>query len=65
MLTAADVSTSSHRIEAENQCEPDYVTDTGVYGLQLLPSVAALLTAGVGTCLIALHVLKKRRGTQA
>ena len=58
MLTAADISTSSHRIEAENQCE--YV-NTGVFGVRLLPSFVALLVAGVGTSFIALRIVKKKR----
>ncbi len=61
MLSAADVSTSSHRIEAENQCEEDYVTDTGVYGIKLLPSLVALLTASVGMFLIAWKIMRKKR----
>ena len=61
MLTAADVSTSSHRIEAENQCEEDYVTETGVYGIKLLPSLVALLTASVGMFLIAWKIMRKKR----
>lgn len=60
MLTAADISTSSHRIEAENMCEEDYVTETGVYGINLLSSAAALLTAAVGTCLIAWKIMRKK-----
>ena len=61
MLTAADVSTSSHRIEAENRCAPDYVLDTGIFDVKLLPSITALLTAGVGTTLIAFKVIRKKR----
>ena len=59
MLTAADVSTSSHRIEAENQCAPDYVTDTGVYGIHLLSSGIVLLFAAVGAFLIVRKSRKK------
>lgn len=61
MLSAADVSTSSHRIEAENQCEEDYVTETGIYGMKLLPSLVCLLTAGIGAFLIAWKVIRKKR----
>lgn len=61
MLSSVDVSTSSHRIEAENQCIPDYVTDTGVFGIGLIPSFAAVLAAGVGTVLITRTVVKKKR----
>ena len=58
MLTAADISTSSRRIEAENQC--DYV-NTGVFGIRLLPSFVALLVAGVGTFLFSMRIIKKKR----
>ena len=61
MLHAADISTSSRRIEAENQCIPDDIPDTGVYGTNLLPSCAALLAAGVGTVLIAVRIIKKKK----
>ncbi len=61
MLTAADVSTSSHRIEAENQCQPDYVTDTGVTGVDPLLSFGALLVSGVAASLVILAVVKKKK----
>lgn len=61
MLTAADVSTSSHRIEAENQCAPDYVLDTGIYGIKLLSSAVALVAAGFGTYLIAMKIIRKKK----
>ncbi len=61
MLTAADISTSSFRIEAENQCIPDDVPNTGVFGVNLLSSSAALLAAGVGIVLLSLKVVKKKK----
>ncbi|MBQ9505774.1 MAG: hypothetical protein IJR51_01335 [Clostridia bacterium] len=61
MLTAADISTSSFRIEAENQCITDTVPDTGVYGTKLLSSFAAFLLSGVGTSLMILRIVKKKR----
>ena len=57
MLTAADISTSSRRIEAENMCE--YV-NTGVFDIRLVPSFVALLIAGVGTFLIASKMFRKK-----
>ncbi len=57
MLTAADISTSSRRIEAENMCE--YV-NTGIFDVRLLPSFAALITAGIGTFLIASRLRRKK-----
>ena len=60
MLTAADISTSSRRIEAENMCE---FVNTGVYGIHLLPSFVALLAAGAGIVLIALRMHRKRYET--
>ena len=57
MLTAADISTSSRRIEAENMCE--YV-NTGIFDIRLIPSFVALLVAGVGTCLLAMRIRKKK-----
>ena len=61
MLTAADVSTSSHRIEAENQCAPDYVLDTGIYGIKLLSSAVSLVAAGFSTYLIAMKIIRKKK----
>ncbi len=61
MQSAADVSTSSHRIEAENQCQPDdYIFDLGVFDVKLLPSFLALAAAGVGASLIICKTLKKK-----
>ncbi len=65
MLTAADVSTSSHRVEAENLCAPDYVLDTGVFDIKPLSSFIVLITAGFGTFLITLKSIKKNYGTEA
>lgn len=61
MLTAADVSTSSHRIEAENLCAPVYVSNAGVVGVNLIPSLVALVTVGVGMLIITVVVIKKKR----
>ncbi len=57
MLTAADISTSSRRVEAENMCE--YV-NTGIFNIRLLPSFAFLLIAGVGTTLICMKISRKK-----
>ncbi len=61
MLSAADISTSSKRIEAENQCIPDVIPNTGVFDVHLLPSFAALLFSGAGTVLLILMVIKNKR----
>lgn len=61
MLTAADISTSSKRIEAENQCIPDVIPNTGVFDVHLLPSFAALLISGAGTFLLVLRIVKKKK----
>ena len=58
MQSAADISTSSYRIMAENLC--GYV-NTGVFGIRLLPSFVALLAAGGGTFLYAWMVIKKKK----
>ena len=58
MLTAADISTSSRRIEAENMCE--YV-NTGIFDVYLLPSFVALLTAGVGITFFSMRIIRKKR----
>ena len=60
MLSAADISTSSYRIEAENQCISDDIPVTGIYGTNLLPSCAALITTGFFTALVAFRIRKKR-----
>ena len=67
MLSAADISTSSQRIEAENQCDHDDIPITGVYGINPVASFAALIAAGTGAVLIAVRIVKKKRiyGTEA
>ena len=67
MLSAADISTSSYRIEAENQCISDDIPVTGVYGINPVASFAALIAAGTGAVLIAVRIVKKKRiyGTEA
>ena len=66
MLSAADISTSSQRIEAENQCIPNDVP-TGVFGINLITSCVALLATGTGVVIIAVKVIKKKKiyGTKA
>ena len=59
MLTAADISSSSFRIEAENELYED-IPNTGIFGVHLLSSFVALLVAGVGTCLLAMRIRKKK-----
>lgn len=62
MQTAADVSTSSHRIEAGNQLAPDDIVPvTGVFGVRLLTAGVALAVTGAGTVVIAKKTLKKKR----
>ncbi len=61
MLTAADISTASYRVEAENQCIPDDIPNTGVFGVNLLSPFAALFAAGAGTVLLSLKVVKKKK----
>ena len=61
METAADISTSSRRIEAENTRLEDEIPNTGVFGIYLLPSFVTVLIAGVGTFLLTLRVIKKKR----
>ena len=65
MQTAADISTSSRRIEAANNKLED-IPNTGVFDVGLLPSFAALLAAGAGTVLFTLRVIRKKKiyGTQ-
>ena len=60
MLSAADISTASYRIEAENQLMQD-IPETGVYGTNLLSSCIALVTAGVGMGLLALRTVRKKK----
>ena len=61
MLTAADISTSSYRIEAENQCIPDFIPQTGVFGTKLLSSSIAMLAAGACTALFTLRTIRKKK----
>lgn len=61
LLTAADISTSSHRVEAENLLLPEYNPGTGIVGLYLLPSLAAVFAIGAGICGLTLKMIKKRK----
>ncbi|MCR5781100.1 MAG: prealbumin-like fold domain-containing protein [Clostridia bacterium] len=61
MLTAADISTSSQRIEAENQCIHEDVPITGVFGTKLIPSFIATLAALSGTGFMTWRVIKKKK----
>ena len=60
MLTAADISSSSFRIEAENELDED-IPNTGIFDIRLLPSFVALLITGAGTVLFILRINKKKR----
>ena len=60
MQNAADVSTASYRIEAENLRLDEYIPNTGIFDIRLIPSFVALLVAGVGTCLLAMRIRKKK-----
>ena len=60
MLTAADISSSSFRIEAENELDED-IPNTGIFGVHLLSSFVALLITGAGTVLFILRINKKKR----
>ena len=61
MQTASDISTSSRRIEAENTRLEDDIPNTGVFGINPLPSFVAVLITGASTFLLALRVIKKKR----
>lgn len=67
MLSAADISTSSRRIEAENLCITDSVPETGVYETRLLFFFVSFLVSGGCMFLMILKIKKKktRCGTSA
>lgn len=61
MLTAADISTSSRRIEAENQLNHEDIPVTGVFGTNLIPSFIATLAALSGAGFMTWRVVKKKK----
>ena len=61
MLSAADISTSSQRLEATNR-KNENIPNTGVIGVDPVSSFLALIAAGGCAALVILSVVKKRYG---